>query len=190
MVDFNRRFSPLIQELKSLLDLFNEPKAFNFTCNAGFIDAEHWTQDPDIGGGRLIGECCHFLDLLRFLTGTKITNINLLSAKDIKINPDTFTIQVKFACGSIGSINYFSNGSKSFPKERLEVFTSGKVFLLDNFNTLRAWGLKNFKTKRNFQQNKGQNECVKSFIKSIQEGKETPINIEEILEIHRLIMKL
>tara|TARA_B100001093_G_scaffold256916_1_gene245672 strand:+ start:19025 stop:21118 length:2094 start_codon:yes stop_codon:yes gene_type:complete len=190
MVGFNRRFSPLIQELKSLLDLFNEPKAFNYTCNAGFIDAEHWTQDPDIGGGRLIGECCHFLDLLRFLTGTKITNINLLSAKDIKINPDTFTIQVKFACGSIGSINYFSNGSKSFPKERLEVFTSGKVFLLDNFNTLRAWGLKNFKTKRNFQQNKGQNECVKSFIKSIQEGKETPINIEEILEIHRLIMKL
>ena len=150
MVGFNRRFSPLIKELKSLLDLFDEPKAFNYTCNAGFIDTEHWTQDPDIGGGRLIGECCHFVDLLRFLTGTTITNINLLSAKDIKIKPDTFTIQVKFACGSIGSINYFSNGSKSFPKERLEVFTSGKVFLLDNFNTLKAWGLKTLKQKEIF----------------------------------------
>ena len=70
------------------------------------------------------------------------------------------------------------------------MFTSGKVFLLDNFNTLKAWGLKNFKTKRNFQQNKGQNECEKSFIKAIKEGTETPISIGEILEVHRLILKL
>tara|TARA_B100000989_G_scaffold299066_1_gene292841 strand:+ start:17908 stop:20001 length:2094 start_codon:yes stop_codon:yes gene_type:complete len=190
MVGFNRRFSPLIQELKSTLDLFNEPKAFNYTCNAGFIDANHWTQDPEVGGGRLIGESCHFLDLLRYLTGTKITHINLLSAKDIKTKPDTFSIQVKFECGSIGSINYFANGSKSYSKERMEVFTSGKVFLLDNFKTLKAWGIKNFKTKRNFRQNKGQNECAKSFIKAIKDGKETPISIEEILEIHDLIINL
>ena len=130
------------------------------------------------------------MDLLRYLTGTKITNINLLSAKDIKTKPDTFSIQVKFECGSIGSINYFANGSRSYSKERMEVFTSGKVFLLDNFKTLKAWGIKNFKTKRNFQQNKGQNECAKSFIKAIEDGKETPISIEEILEIHDLILNL
>ena len=115
-----------------LIDL-NNPKSFVYTCNAGFIENDHWIHDPNIGGGRLLGEACHFLDLLRFLADSPIKDMDLISSPNINHNPDNFVIQVQFNNGSIASINYFSNGTKLYPKERLEVFCSGTIHRLENF---------------------------------------------------------
>ena len=141
MVGFNRRFAPLLIELRHQLTRLSGPKAFVYTCNAGFIPPDHWTQDPALGGGRLVGEACHFVDLLRHLAASPIEDLLLLSAVDSKPSPDTFSLQLRFADGSIGTVHYFANGSKAFPKERLEVFSGGKVLQLDNYRKLRAWGI-------------------------------------------------
>ena len=101
MVGFNRRFSPFIKDLKDKLDKIDKPKAFIYTCNAGSIDSNHWTQNKLLGGGRLIGEACHFIDLLRFLAGRRIVNISLTEALDNKICPDIFSINLNFEDGSI-----------------------------------------------------------------------------------------
>ena len=119
-----------------------------YTCNAGFIPPDHWTQHPDLGGGRLLGEACHFVDLLRHLAGSPIEELQLLNALDSKPCPDTFSMQLRFVDGSIGTVHYFANGSKSIPKERLEVFASGKVMRLDNYRKLKAWGIPGFTTRR------------------------------------------
>ena len=103
--------------LKDLLKKSDSPKSFIYTCNAGYIDSRSWIHDPVVGGGRIIGEACHFLDLLRFLAGSPIQSLEMVSQKGINPTPDNFILQVKFNDGSIGSINYFANGSKSFQKE-------------------------------------------------------------------------
>lgn len=190
MVGFNRRFSPFIKTLKNKLDTIIQPKAFIYTCNAGQIDADHWIQNPNIGGGRLIGEACHFIDLLRFLSGSKIINLDLFKTDEIKKCTDTFTLNIKFENGSIGTIHYFSNGSKLLPKERLEVFTANTIFRIDNFIRIQSWGPHAIKNKRLLRQNKGQYECANAFLDSITSKKQSPIPIEEIIEIHKWIFKL
>ena len=122
--DFIRRFSPLIKELKNNLDNQNNPKSFVYTCNAGFIEKDHWIHDPNIGGGRLVGEACHFLDLLRYLADSPIKNMDLISSSNINHHSDNFVIQVQFNNGSIASINYFKNGTKLYPKECLKYFAA------------------------------------------------------------------
>ena len=190
MVGFNRRFSPLLVELQQQLQLLRGPRAFVYTCNAGSIPVDHWTQDPILGGGRLIGEACHFVDLLRFLAGSSIDEIQYLYANDEKLCPDTFSLQLRFSNGSIGSIHYFANGSKSFPKERLEVFSAGKVLQLDNFRKLKAWGIPGFRTKRLLRQDKGQVDCCKSFLDSIKLGKSSPIPLNELVEVQHNLLSL
>ena len=138
MVGFNRRFAPLFIELQQQLVRLTGPKAFVYTCNAGAIPADHWTQDPSLGGGRLLGEACHFVDLLRHLAASPIEDLQLLEAKDSKPCPDTFSLHLRFADGSIATVHYFANGSKAFPKERLEVFADGKVMRLDNYRSLQV----------------------------------------------------
>ena len=108
MVGFNRRFSSLIQLVKKDLMKINSPKAFTFTCNAGYLDKNHWTNDLEIGGGRLIGEACHFLDLIMYLAESKIKDLNIVYSDDEKVCSDTFSLNVEFNNGSIGNINYFS----------------------------------------------------------------------------------
>ena len=144
MVGYNRRFAKLTKVLKEQIKHIKSPKSFIYTCNAGYIPGDHWTHNPKIGGGRLLGEACHFLDLLTFLCDEEIKKINLISCKDNKKMPDTFTLSIYFSGGSIGTINYFANGSKLFPKERLEVFTDNKIFQLNNF-LLKIMGVKGFK---------------------------------------------
>ena len=121
------------------------------------------TQDPAIGGGRLLGEACHFVDLLRYLAASPIDDLQLLTAVDSKHCPDTFSLQMRFINGSIGTVHYFANGSKAFPKERLEVFASGKVLRLDNYRKLQAWGIPGFRTRRLLSQDKGQLACCSAF---------------------------
>jgi predicted dehydrogenase/threonine dehydrogenase-like Zn-dependent dehydrogenase len=188
MVGFNRRFAPLVQELRQQLARLTGPKAFVYTCNAGAIALDHWTQDPRSGGGRLLGEACHFVDLLRDLAGSPINALQLCSAADSKPCPDTLSLQLSFANGSIGTVHYFANGSKAFAKERLEVFGGGAVLRLDNFRRLEAWGLPGFRTRRRFNQDKGQLACCQAFVAAIASGGAAPISQDELFSVQRQLL--
>ena len=190
MVGFNRRFAPLILDLQQQLSLLQGPKAFVYTCNAGAIPADHWAQDPSAGGGRLLGEACHFVDLLRHLAASPIEELQLINAADRKLCSDTFSLQLRFADGSIGSVHYFANGSMAFPKERLEVFAAGKVLQLDNFRKLKAWGIPGFRTRRRWSQDKGQVACCAAFLKAIETGGSAPIPAAELFEVQRRLLQL
>ena len=188
MVGFNRRFSPQVQKMKSLLDDVSGPKAIVMTVNAGEIANDHWTQDLEVGGGRIIGEACHFLDLLRFLVGKTITNYQIQFMDSS--TKDTATILLNFEDGSIGTVHYYANGSKSFPKERLEVFARGSVLQLDNYQKLTSFGWPGFKKMNLWYQDKGHKGCAKAFVDSISKGINSPIPIEEIFEVSRISIKL
>ena len=188
MVGFNRRFAPQVLKIKKLLSSTQEPKSFILTVNAGQIPSDHWLQDRKVGGGRILGEACHFIDLLRFLCGFEIKSWNRIGM--ISKNEDTVSIHLEFGDGSIGCINYFSNGSKSFPKERLDVFSSGRVLQLDNFRKLKGWGWSNFKKWNLWKQDKGQKACASTFINAIRNREPSPIPIEEIFEINRISIDL
>jgi len=184
MIGFNRRFSPLVQKMKSLLDSVNGPKAFVMTVNAGFVPADHWTQDPLVGGGRLVGEACHFIDLLRFLSSSPIANYS--TARMEAKTGDTVTISLQFSDGSIGTIHYFANGNKAFPKERIDVFASGRVLQLDNFRGVTGFGWPGFRKMTLWRQDKGQSACSSAFVEAVQKGGYFPIPLEEIVEVSRI----
>ncbi|MBW4651628.1 MAG: bi-domain-containing oxidoreductase [Kaiparowitsia implicata GSE-PSE-MK54-09C] len=184
MVGFNRRFAPQVRKIKNLLAGTSGPKTFVMTVNAGAIPSEHWTQDPAIGGGRILGEACHFIDLLRFLAGNAITSWQRV---DMDSNSgDTATLTLRFADGSMGTIHYFANGNKAFPKERLEVFAAGRVLQLDNFRDLTGFGWPNFRRMRLWRQDKGQRACAEAFIGALKQGGLPPIPFEEIVEVSRV----
>ncbi len=188
MVGFNRRFSPQIQKMKALLSSVKEPKTFIMTMNAGSIQADHWTQDNNMGGGRIIGEACHFIDLMRFLTGSKIVSIQARRMGDNhcqSITEDKASITLGFEDGSHGTVHYFANGAASFPKERIEVFAAGGVLQLDNFRKLKGFGWKGFKKMNLWRQDKGQNNCCSEFLNAIENGAQSPISSEEEFEVAR-----
>ena len=188
MVGFNRRFAPQVQRIKQLVGSVSRPKTFVMTVNAGAIPADHWTQDQKVGGGRVLGEACHFIDLLRFLAGVPITGHQRLSMDSA--TQDTVTLQISFADGSIGTIHYFANGSKAFPKERLEVFTAGRVLQLDNFRKLTGFGWPGFSTMNLWRQDKGQRACTQAFVDAIRLGLPSPIPAEEIFEVSRVSIEM
>lgn len=188
MVGFNRRFSPQVQRMKQLLSSMVGPKAFVMTVNSGVIPLDHWTQDREVGGGRIVGEACHFIDLLRFLGGVPITEHRRMVMDSA--TQDTVTLQLSFADGSIGTIHYFANGSKAFPKERLEVFAGGRVLQLDNFRRLTGFGWPGFSTMNLWRQDKGHNACAKAFIDAIHQGLPSPIPPEEIFEVTRVSIEM
>ena len=189
MIGFNRRFAPLVIQLKKNLLKFVGKKAFIYTCNAGNLPSTHWLKDPK-QGGRLIGEVCHFIDLLIFLCGNLIIDASCFHLDSQESFKDSFTINLKFSDGSIGTINYFENGSRAYPKERIEVFCEGNIFRIDNFNKLKCWGNKNFKNIRNFNQDKGHVNCAKAFLRSINNKENSPIPFNEICNSHEVIFKL
>jgi predicted dehydrogenase len=188
MVGFNRRFAPQVQKIKELLGGVPGPKAFIMTVNAGAIPADHWTQDQDAGGGRIIGEACHFIDLLRFLSSSPIKAWQQLGMQSL--TKDTLSIQLSFEDGSVGTVHYFANGSKAFPKERLEVFASGRVLQLDNFRKLTGFGWPSFKKMNLWQQNKGQKACALAFVQAIHSGSQSPIPFEEIIEVAKVSIQI
>ena len=193
MLGFNRRFAPQVVEIKSHIDTVSEPKSIVMTVNAGEIPADHWTQDSTIGGGRLVGEGCHFIDLLRHLVGSEIVShrayalgrYSSLTARD-----DKTTIVLEFADGSVGTVHYLANGHRAFPKERLEIFCAGRVLQLDNFRVLRGWGWKGFSRSTLWRQNKGVLQCVEAFTAAIQEGTPAPIPLAELFEVSRVSIEL
>lgn len=188
MVGFNRRFAPQVQRIKALLAGVSGPKSFVMMVNAGAIPAHHWTQDELVGGGRIVGEACHYIDLLRFLAGVPIAS-HRRTAMDSSTR-DTATLQLTFTDGSIGTIHYFANGSKSFPKERLEVFAAGRVLQLDNFRKLTGFGWPSFRKMNLWRQDKGQNACARAFVDAIEGRSETPIPFHEVIEVSRASIAL
>jgi len=193
MIGFNRRFAPHVTKMKSLLSARREPKSFVITVNAGAIPSDHWTQDPDVGGGRIVGEGCHFIDLMRFLAGHPITSykaMKLGGSADGSAQEDKVSILLSFEDGSFGSIHYLANGGKAFPKERIEVFCGGAVLQLDNFRVLKGFDWSGFSQMKLWRQNKGQQECVNAFIDAIRNGKESPIPLDEIFEVSRVTIEI
>ncbi|MER9670160.1 bi-domain-containing oxidoreductase [Mesorhizobium sp. M0203] len=186
-VGFNRRFAPHVQKIQSLLTGVSGVKAFIMTVNAGAVPPEHWTQDQVIGGGRIAGEACHFIDLLRFLAGSQIvrhTTSGIASA-----SRDTATIQLEFADGSTGTVHYFANGSKAFAKERLEVFVDGRILQLDNFRKLTGYGWPGFNRMNLWRQDKGQKACAAAFVRGV-EGGGSPMSFHELLEVSRVTIEV
>ena len=182
MVGFNRRYSPHVQKLKALLASKPQPKNMIMTVNAGAIPSDHWTQDRSVGGGRIIGEGCHFIDLLRYVADSPITNVSAV-AMDSECK-DSVMIQLKFEDGSIGTVNYLANGSKSFPKERLEVFVGGGILQLDNFRVLKGYGWSGFNADKLWRQDKGQKMCSKAFVDAIKLGDHSSlIPFDELVEV-------
>ena len=188
MVGFNRRFSPQVQKISKLLKGVTGPKTFVMTVNAGAIPAEHWTQDPEVGGGRIVGEACHFIDLLRFLAGARIAGHQLMRM-DSKTR-DSVSISLKFEDGSMGLVHYLANGSKAFPKERLEVFAAGRVLQLDNFRKLKGFGWPGFRSMNLWRQDKGQKACAAAFVQAVASGGPAPIPMDEILEVARVSIEV
>lgn len=192
MVGFNRRFAPHIKQIKKHLAEVTEQKVMVMTVNAGAIPADHWTQDRAVGGGRIIGEGCHFIDLLRHLSGSKIAefDVSALMAAGSVIEEDKAVLTLKFEDGSLGIVNYLANGHKSFPKERLEVFCGGRILQLDNFRQLHSFGWSRVKPEKLWRQDKGQRACAQAFIDAIKNGGCTPIAREEIFEVSRVSIEI
>jgi predicted dehydrogenase/threonine dehydrogenase-like Zn-dependent dehydrogenase len=186
MVGFNRRFAPLSVKMRTLLATRIQPLTLVFTVNAGFLPSNHWTQDLKIGGGRIVGEGCHFIDFLRFLVGHPIVDVEARCIGQVPggaVCDDKMTIVLSFADGSLGTVHYFANGSKKFPKERVEVFCEGRILVLDNFQTLVGYDWPHHKRIRNWRQNKGHTAGIAEFVERVATGGELLIPWVELEEI-------
>ena len=193
MIGFNRRFAPHVVRMKSLVSAVRAPKVFLMTVNAGEIPVSHWTQDRQVGGGRIIGEVCHFIDLLRFLAGAPIVRYDAQSvgaAAGMSVREDKSNLTLHFADGSMGVITYVANGHKSFPKERLEVFGGNAVLQLDNFRRLRGFGWPGFSRLNLWRQDKGQRACAAAFLAAVRNHGDSPIPFAEICEVSRVAIEL
>ena len=184
MVGFNRRFSPHIVRIKELLAGRSEPLTLTMTVNAGAIPPDHWTQDPERGGGRIIGEGCHFIDLMVHLTGASVVRVAAMQVGEgTVVHEDKMSILLSFADGSVGTVHYFANGSKRFPKETLEVFSDGRVLRLENFRRTRGYGFKGFSKLKTRRQDKGHAAEIAQFIQRIEQGGAPLIPFEEIANV-------
>lgn len=182
MVGYNRRFAPLAKDLKSFFADPSEPLAMHYTVNAGFIPNTHWTQDPDVGGGRILGEGCHFIDFLIWMCGSLPVKVNTFCLPDSgKYNEDNVCIQLSFANGSFGTIHYLANGDKACPKERIEIFGGGRIGILSDFRSLDTWKDGEHKQERSaLKQDKGHAGSWRAFLDASHAGKEAPITYNEI----------
>jgi predicted dehydrogenase/threonine dehydrogenase-like Zn-dependent dehydrogenase len=181
MVGFNRRFSPFIVKAKALLGSSLEPINVCINVNAGFIPATHWTQQLAIGGGRIIGEACHFIDLISHLADSPILEVtaSALGSHPAE-NSDNVSILLKCKNGSQGVVNYFSNGHKSYSKERVEIYAQGRVLILDNFRKMEGYGFKGFSVMKGTQ-DKGHRTQFEQYTHFIQQGGAPPIHFAQII---------
>ena len=178
MVGFNRRFALHIQKVKELFDS-DTPKAINYRINSGSIPLDHWVHDPEVGGGRIIGEVCHFIDLTQFITGSKITSVSATALNTPENLSDTLAINLSFENGSVASISYFSNGAKILAKEYLEIFDSGSVVIIDDFKQMTVFQGEKKNVMKLKKQDKGHEQEVVGFLEALKNGQPTPIPLEE-----------
>ena len=178
-VGFNRRFAPLAIKMKQLSG--NGSKNIIATMNAGFIPDKVWVHDLEIGGGRIIGEACHYIDLCSFLAGSKVTSVCMNAmGSNPEEKTDNATILLKYENGTNAVINYFSNGSKAYSKERIEVFSQGKTLILDNWRSLTGFGTKGF-TRIKTAQDKGHKIQFALLNERIKNGGDALIPLDEIV---------
>src|SRR5690606_298803 len=161
-----------------------------YRVNAGSIPKDNWIQDMEIGGGRIIGEACHFIDLLTFINGSLPKTVSAMALPDPNGLNDTVTITLKFENGSTGVVAYFANGSKELPKEYLEVFASGNSAVLSDFKELKIYGKGKPSKKKLFNQNKGQKEMVEAFVNGLLKDGQSPIPMQEIFAVKRATFKV
>jgi predicted dehydrogenase len=186
LVGFNRRFSPHAQKVRSLLSARSAPVTMSCLINAGYIPADVWIQDMKIGGGRIIGEGCHWLDLMAYIVGRPIVTVSAMMmgrAPGVEVRSDKVSITVCFEDGSIGTLHYFANGHKGYPKEKIEIFSDGRILSLDNFRKLRGYGWSGFFRLSLWRQDKGHRAQFQQFIERISHGGEPLISFEEIENI-------
>jgi predicted dehydrogenase/NADPH:quinone reductase-like Zn-dependent oxidoreductase len=184
MVGFNRRFSPHVRKARGLLEGRGEPLCMTMTVNAGFIPPGHWVHDPVLGGGRIIGEACHFMDLLMHLACSPIVSVSgAMVGQGVAVREDKMSIVMSFADGSVGTVNYFANGSKSYPKEMLTIFSDGRVLSLENFRRLVGYGFKGFGKFKTPRQDKGHTAEFAAFVDRVASGGPPLIPFQELANV-------
>ncbi|MGB7926315.1 MAG: bi-domain-containing oxidoreductase [Pyrinomonadaceae bacterium] len=193
MVGFNRRFSPLARAARQHFDGRSSPLSINYRVNAGRIPREHWAHDPREGGGRIIGEVCHFVDLMQFLTGALTTRVyaeSIASRNHEITDEDSVFITLRFADGSNGSIAYLAEGDKAMPKERVEIFGDGKSFVLDDFRAATGYRNGREESTKLRNQDKGQAEEVRAVCAVVREGKRAPIALDDLAATTRATFRI
>ena len=183
MVGFNRRFAPMALRMKRFLSAISEPLMLHYRVNAGFIPQDHWVNDPEQGGGRILGEVCHFVDFLAFLAGASPIEVQTRNvANPGRYSGDNVAISLAFANGSLGTITYIANGDKSYSKERVEVFGGGAIAILEDFRRLDLSHDGRKQTVRShWRQDKGHRGEWQAFAACLREGTEAPIPFAEII---------
>jgi polar amino acid transport system substrate-binding protein len=193
LVGFNRRFSPAARLLKKHFQDRISPLVMTYRVNAGFVPPGHWIHDPAEGGGRIIGEVCHFVDLLSFFADSAVSSLFALPADDLRKTPltcDNLVISLKFKDGSVGSILYTSRGDTSYSKERVEIFGENSVGVIDNFQ--RTTVIRNG-TELRFKHSgsgKGHKEELQAFIEALKQNKPMPISPEEMINTTQATFKI
>lgn len=188
MVGFNRRFAPLVRLAKKSFG--SGPIAMTYRINAGFIPSDSWIQDPDIGGGRIIGEVCHFIDLMTFMNESLPVSVHAMALQTPENLDDVLNVSLAYENGSIGTISYFSNGDKSLPKERCEIFANRTTAIIDDFKELAFYSRGKKRVKKLLSQDKGQQNEVKDFIEAIRSGADHLIPFEEIYSTTMVTFKI
>jgi len=188
LVGFNRRYAPLTKILKERLGV--GPMAMIYRVNAGRIPADSWIQDKDVGGGRIIGEVCHFVDYLTFMNGSFPESVFAVAMADVSNLEDTLNISMKFKNGSIGAISYLANGSKTFFKEHIEIYKDGITGTIRDFKELRIYERGKKLKKKLWSRDKGQRNMIRTFLDSIKSGKPSPISFEELYTVTLTTFKI
>ncbi len=179
MIGYNRRFAPLVDRMRELLASSDAAKSLIYTINAGRVPENHWVLKPDVGGGRIIGEVCHFTDLACYLIGAELISIKSVPITDIS-GDDGVSATLQFSDGSAAAIHYVTQGHGGVPKERLELHTSGRSLLLDDFRSLTGHGWSDFSAEGSKTQDKGNTACIHAFLKCVEDGQPAPIPFGEI----------
>lgn len=190
MVGFNRRFSEVAVRAKKEFQSVREPLVMNFRVNAGFIPKEHWTQ-RDAGGGRILGEVCHFIDLMQYFADSEPIKVYaecIDSANDTLKNDDNIAVVVKFANGSIGNLTYVANGDKAMPKEHIEIFGGNVSFTINDFKSGMLY--RNNKETKIPNQGKGHKQEVEAFLNAVQKGGESPIDFNSLYQTTLVTLKI
>ena len=184
-VGFNRRFAPMVRKMKAFLDEGSEPIMISYRVNAGYIPLSHWIHDPEIGGGRIIGEACHFIDLMTYLVNSPPNEVYCAGLPDFgKYSEDNVSVSMRFPDGSVGNLMYVANGDKSFPKEYIEVYRGGRIAILNDFRTLQLIYDGRKKTiKSRLSQDKGHRQIWVEFVNAILKGSEPPIPYEHLFGV-------
>lgn len=184
---FNRRFSPFAVELKHFFTPRTDPIHIHYRVNAGFLPANHWLHDPKVGGGRIIGEGCHFIDFITYLVGESPLSVKAFALPDKGLyHQDNVSLVYSFADGSIGVIDYLANGNKNFSKERVEAFSAGKIAVLDDYRTLDLVSENSHTQKRSrLRQDKGHQAAWQAFVSAIQNCSGPTIPYAQLIGVTR-----